>query len=185
MRTMKLYRWMGMVAVVAYAFLLAGCAMWDRMNAPPPNPLLQQQQQQQPQQQQYSQSPPYTPPPSQGPSQQTSQGSANGLPPQPQYFDFPDIPIPAELTLVSKDSYVFQSGTLKAGLLTLKGRVDVNSLINFFQAAMPRQGWKPKGAFRYRRSVLFYEKHDKACIINVNEDLYNTYVEIYVAPVGG
>jgi hypothetical protein len=105
--------------------------------------------------------------------------------PRPQFLDFPDIPFPSELKVVQDDSYVFQSGGFKTGLLTLKGRVDINSVINFFQTAMPRENWKPKGGFRYRRSILIFDKPDKTCIINLYEKTYYTYVEVYVAPANG
>jgi hypothetical protein len=98
-------------------------------------------------------------------------------------LDFPDIPIPSELELQSKDSYVFQAGSIKTGLLTLRGRVDINSLINFFNMALPRENWKPKGQFRYRRSALIFEKPEKTCVILLNEGTIWTYVEIYVAPM--
>ncbi|MBP8645012.1 MAG: hypothetical protein KBH99_02690 [Syntrophobacteraceae bacterium] len=84
------------------------------------------------------------------------------------------------------ETFVFQSGSLKAGLLTLRGtRVDVGSLVSFFQMAMPRENWKPKGGFRSKRNVLIFEKPDKTAVINIYEKLFRTYVEIYVAPMGG
>ena len=102
--------------------------------------------------------------------------------PRPQFLDFPDIPIPSELSLQAKDSYVFQAGSVKTGLLTLRGRVDINSLINFFTMAMPRENWKPLGQFRYRHSILIYGKPEKTCVIRLHEETIYTYIEIYVAP---
>lgn len=144
-----------------------GCAQWGgSQNNPPPNPVGQS-------------APPASSSPGSAPPPSTYSG------PRPQFFDFPDIPIPAELDLISKDSYVFQAGQFKAGVLSLKGRVDLNSVINFFQMAMPRENWKPKGGFRYRRSVLIYEKADKTCIIHLHENMLYCFVDIYVAPSGG
>ena len=90
--------------------------------------------------------------------------------------------MPQELDLQSKESYVVQSGAIKTGILTLRGRVDLNSLINFFQMAMLREHWKPRGYFRYQRSVLIFEKPDKICVIRLYEDIFYTYVEIFVTP---
>ena len=78
-----------------------------------------------------------------------------------------------------------QSGSVKTGILTLRGRVDLNSLINFFQMAMPRENWKPKGSFRYQRSILIFEKPDKSCVIRLYEGTIYTYVEIFVTPASG
>lgn len=126
-----------------------------------------------------------TPPPNPVSSQQQAAGTTSAIPPtQPLFYDFPDIPIPQELSLRRDDSYVYQEGQLRAGFLTLRGRVDLASLINFFQLALPREGWKPKGGFSYRRSVLIFEKPGKTCVINLYEKLFYTYAEIYVAPTG-
>ncbi len=104
---------------------------------------------------------------------------------RPTAYDFPDVLIPNELELVSGSSYVFQGPKTKAGLLVFKGRVETKSVIDFFQTSMPRENWKFKGGFRYKRSVLVFEKPEKICLINIHEDLYYTYVEIYLTPMEG
>jgi len=101
------------------------------------------------------------------------------------FYDFQDIPVPAELELVAGDSYVFQSAALKAGMLTFRGRVEAGSLTSFFQMALPRENWKLKGGFRYRRTVLIFDKQEKVCVINIYEKMFYTYAEIYVVPASG
>jgi len=66
--------------------------------------------------------------------------------------------------------------------LTLRGRVDSNSLMNFFASALPHEGWRMKAQFRYNRSLLIFDKQDKVCVIIIKEEAYYTYVEIYVSP---
>lgn len=151
-------------SLVVVSFLCAAAFGCNRSSSPPPNPVAQSQPPQ-----------PYQPP--------AQPPAPTG--PRPQFLDFPDIPIPSELELRSGDSYVFQAGAIKTGILVLRGRVDITSLINFFTLAMPREGWKPKGQFRYRRSALIYEKPEKTCVILLNEGTIYTYVEIYVAPAAG
>lgn len=153
----KLYRWSVLSALLLCLTIVPGC--YNRQSNAPPSPLSPQ-----------SQSPASTPPAASAP--------------RPMYYDFPDIPVPAELTRLDKGTFVFQSGPFKAGLLTLRGiRVDLKSLISFFQMAMVRENWKPKGGFHSERTVLIFEKPDKTCVINLYENLFRTYVEIYVAPV--
>jgi hypothetical protein len=103
----------------------------------------------------------------------------------PRFYDFADIPVPQELSLVPKMSHVFQSGPLKAGLLVLKGRVDPSSVVNFFTVAMNRENWKLKGSSRYRKPILIFEKPEKTCVISVYEKRWHTFVEIYVVPTSG
>ena len=71
------------------------------------------------------------------------------------------------------------------GFLTLRGRVDSNSVMSFFVAALPHEGWRLKGQFRYNRALLIFDKPDKICVILMKEETYYTYVEIYVSPVAG
>ena len=151
-----------------------GCS---RSSAPPPNPVGQSQQ---------------APAPSVGPGPTTygppAVAPASPVPaspsvPKAKFFQFSDIPIPPEIDVQSKNSNVFQSGQIKMGFLTLRGRVDSNSVMNFFVAALPREGWRLKGQFRYNRSLLIFDKPDKVCVILVKEETYYTYVEIYVSPV--
>jgi len=114
-----------------------------------------------------------------------SDPGSNGSQRRPLAYDFPDVKIPNELELVPKASYVFQGPKTKAGLLVFKGRVEGRSVVDFFQNAMPRENWQFKGGFRTKRSVLVFEKPEKICLVNIHEDLYYTYVEIYLTPVGG
>lgn len=178
MSTSLRWRWTGVTTVLFSILILSSCA-WNQQSSAPPSPVAQQQED--------STETSPSEPPSSGPS---SSGSSSSGPsavsaPRPLFYDFPDIPVPSEVKLLSKDSYVFQAGSLKTGLLTFRGRVDINSAINFFQMAMPREGWKAKGGFRYKRSVLIFEKSDKSCIINLYEKMFYTYIEIYVAPMAG
>jgi hypothetical protein len=119
--------------------------------------------------------PVYGPPASPAPASPSGQG--------PKFLDFNDIPIPREIKVQPKNSYVFVSGQIKMGFLTLRGRVDSNSVMNFFVSALPHEGWRLKAQFRYNRSLLIFDKPDKVCVILLKEETYYTYVEIYVSPV--
>jgi hypothetical protein len=167
MRLQKPYQVLLIAVALIWIFTLAGCSsMGGQSTPPPPNPVDQQSS---------VASPSGAPPPA-------TRAPSSPAAPRPLFYDFPDIPVPQELDLQSKDSYVVQSGSIKTGILTLRGRVDLNSLINFFQMAMLRENWKPKGYFRYQRSVLIFEKPDKICVIRLYEDILYTYVEIFVTP---
>lgn len=169
MRMDKRNRVLLLVLAISSLLTVAGCSSMGTQSGPPPNPVGQQ-------------TPSGTAAPSTGPSAPSPSPASTVSAPRPVFYDFPDIPTPQELELQSKESYVIQSGALRTGILTLRGRVDLNSLISFFQMAMPRESWKPKGYFRYQRSVLIFEKPDKTCVIRLYEDIIYTYVEIFVTP---
>lgn len=150
-----------LLVVVAMAGAFACSSTGSRSGTPPPNPVAQ---------------------PSGAVS--TGAGGTASTSPRPLFYDFPDIPVPRELDLQAGDSYVVQSGTTKTGLLTLRGRVDLNSVVSFFQLAMPREGWKARGNFNYQRSILIFEKRDRICVIRLHEGMVYTTVEIFVTPAG-
>lgn len=161
MRISKAIRW-----IMASGFcvaLMSGCSSWGGGVS---NPFQTSQQ--------VSAPAPY--------SQSSSSSQASS---QTQYYtEFQDIAIPSEMSVVPGDSFIVQNGPRRVGILMLKGRVDAQSLFSFFKSAMARDGWTHKGEFQYLRSIMIYEKPDRMCIINIQENTIYTYAEIYVAPTG-
>lgn len=102
--------------------------------------------------------------------------------PSPSYYDFGDVLIPSELKMDKKTSFVFRTSSFSAGVLSLKGRVEVNSLIDFFNNNMVKDNWREVASFKSHRSVMLYQKENRWCVINIKENDFNTHVEIWVAP---
>jgi hypothetical protein len=102
--------------------------------------------------------------------------------PAPIYYDFVDVLIPAELSLVKKNSFVYSTPSFSAGVLVFEGYVQGESLVTFFTTNMPKDGWTLKSSFRYRRVILNFEKGERSCLVSVAEFPLKTRVEIWVAP---
>lgn len=100
----------------------------------------------------------------------------------PVYYDFGDIMLPRELKVEKKDSFVFRTPGLTAGVLALTGRVEINSLIAFFENKMPVDGWRMISAFKSPRTMMLFQKQTRWCVINITEGQLSTQVEIWVAP---
>ena len=113
----------------------------------------------------------------------TKANSGAGDEPIPNYFDFGDVPVPSELKLDKSSSFVYSAGHVTAGVLSLKGYLDLNSLIVFFETNMPEQNWKILSSFRSPRSILIFRKPQRICVVNITEKRLYTYLEIWVAPV--
>ena len=101
---------------------------------------------------------------------------------QPLYYDFGDILIPRELKVVKDSSFVFRTPGLSAGVLALKGNVEVTSLTTFFETNMAKDNWTPVSSFKSPRSMLLFQKKNRWCVINMTDESFSTYVEIWVAP---
>lgn len=105
--------------------------------------------------------------------------------PAPLYYDFGDVLIPRELKVIPKSSFVFRTPGLSAGVLALKGSVEINSLIAFFENNMAKDNWTPVSSFKSPRSMMLFQKENRWCVINITDESFSTYVEIWVAPTIG
>lgn len=102
----------------------------------------------------------------------------------PLYYDFGDVLIPHELKVDKKASYIVQSPGFLTGILALKGNVERNSLIAFFENNMAKDNWREITLFKSPRTstIMLFQKESRWCVISINENSYSTYVEIGVAP---
>jgi hypothetical protein len=99
------------------------------------------------------------------------------------YYDFEDILIPSELSLDKKNSLIYTTGRLKAGILVLGGRVEPASLASFFQNNMQKDGWSLLSSFKYRQYLLVFLKEDRVCVIMITEKTFSTAAEVRVGPI--
>lgn len=101
---------------------------------------------------------------------------------QTVYMDFGDVLLPKDLKVDNDDSFVFSTAGLTAGVLSLKGRVEANSLISFFENRMPEDGWQMISAIKAGRSMLLFKKQARWCVIGIEEGKMSTHAQIWVAP---
>ncbi len=104
---------------------------------------------------------------------------------QSRYYHFEDVLIPHELKLEMDKSFVYENPSVKAGRLVFSGRVQVQSLSNFFTHNMEKDGWKLVNKFGFKDVVLNFSKSDRNCTVNIYDRPINTIVEVWVGPVGG
>ncbi len=100
----------------------------------------------------------------------------------PIYYDFGDVRLPEELKVDDKDSFVYRTPGFSAGVLVLEGRVELYSLIAFFETSMASDNWKFVSSFKSPRTMMLFHKEARWCVINITEKNLNTLVEIWVAP---
>jgi hypothetical protein len=100
----------------------------------------------------------------------------------PVYYDFGDILLPKELKVDKGESFVFNTPSLTAGVLTLTGRVDVSSLTNFFENKMAADGWYLISPIKSPRSKMLFKKESRWCVISIRGGQLSTVVEVWVAP---
>ena len=102
--------------------------------------------------------------------------------PEPVYYDFEDVLVPAELKVDQRKSFVYHAPGFKAGILSLSGRVELSSLVTFFENNMEKDNWQLVSSFKSPRTIMFFNKPNRSCIMNITEKQFTTEVEVWVAP---
>ena len=106
--------------------------------------------------------------------------SAAAVPDDPDgvYEDFSDILVPIELTRLADESFVFESPQFKTGYMAYDGRVEFNSLVDYFINNMTKDGWTTQSTLRAGDSALVFDKPGKSALIRVIDGSYKTKVII-------
>ncbi len=102
----------------------------------------------------------------------------------PIYYDFNDVLIPGELKLEREASFIYQTVGLTAGVLVFSGRVELNSLIDFFKNNMTKDNWQIISSIKSERNMMLFKKEKRWCVVSIKEKkLFDTETEIWVAPI--
>ncbi len=97
--------------------------------------------------------------------------------------EFPDVPIPKELKLDAKESFVYMTPEFATGMLVYNGNVDYDSLVRFFDESLTKNGWIIQASLKYTRTLFFYQKESRICLLTIQDTPLNVRVEIWVAPL--
>ena len=102
----------------------------------------------------------------------------------PQYYDFGDVLIPSELKVDKDESFIYKTPGFSAGVLVMKGRVERNSLISFFEGNMVKDNWQLVSSFKSPRTMMLFNKADRWCVISISDKTldYHTHIEVWVSP---
>lgn len=96
--------------------------------------------------------------------------------------EFRDLIIPGELVWNRDKSMVIKTDSYAGGVLNFSGKVDINSLSDFFAKSMERNGWKLAGSIKYKQVLLAFVKPAKTCTITIADSEFGlkTEVNVYV-----
>jgi len=99
-------------------------------------------------------------------------------------YRFDDIPIPPDMTLNRKDSFVYETGRIKTGLVVYETKGEMAQLTRFFKQKMPQYQWRLMSNFELNNAMLIFIKERMTAVIYIlpRED-DSKRVEIRVGPV--
>jgi hypothetical protein len=85
------------------------------------------------------------------------------------YYLFDDVLVPNGMEHTPDEDFSFETQQFKAGIQNFQGRVVFDDLINFFLNNMVKDGWRKVSAVRSKKSILIFEKSNKAAIIELSD----------------
>jgi len=99
-------------------------------------------------------------------------------------YQFEDIPLPTGMTLNQKESFLYETGETKAGLLIYEGKGEIGKLSTFFKQQMPKHEWRLVSNFELNNVMLTFIKEGWISIIYILPLGDETKrIEIRVGPV--
>lgn len=99
------------------------------------------------------------------------------------YYDFDDVLVPRDMTVLNDSTVVVSTPGYTSGILTLRGRIEINSLFNFFNNNMQKDNWNIVSQIKSPASnIMIYHKASRWAVITLREKEFYTYAEIGVAP---
>jgi hypothetical protein len=100
----------------------------------------------------------------------------------PDVREFGDVLVPRDMLVDRDASFVYSGAGEPMGLLRMAGRVDANSLIRFFKANMPNDGWQMISELRAPQSFFMYQKAKRMCVILIEDGTFQTFADVWVVP---
>ncbi|PIE62821.1 MAG: hypothetical protein CSA25_03310 [Desulfobacter postgatei] len=102
------------------------------------------------------------------------------------YHDFEDVLVPEELTILKDRTVIVSTPGFRSGILALRGRVESNSLYNFFSTNMEKDNWEILSRIKAPETIIMvFQKATRCAVITIREEAIYTYVEIGIAPTLG
>jgi len=99
-------------------------------------------------------------------------------------YRFDDIPLPSGMALNRRESFIYETGATKAGLLIYEGKGDMEKLANFFKQQMPNYQWRLVSNFELQNVMLTFIKEGWSSVIYILPQEDETKrLEIRVGPI--
>lgn len=93
--------------------------------------------------------------------------------------EFSDLLIPGELEFNNDKTMSIRTESFAGGILNFSGRVEMNSLADFFATTMAKNGWKLTGTIKHKEILLAFVKPYKTCMLRISKSGLGMTTEVY------
>lgn len=101
------------------------------------------------------------------PVQKDSIPKTQGMLEPSSVLKFNDIPVPAGFKVLTKDSYSFETGNVRVGILKYQGKANSDQVVNFYKEQMAMYNWNLLNSIEYGERLLNFEREGESCIVTV------------------
>ncbi len=99
-------------------------------------------------------------------------------------YGFTDIPIPPGMALNRRESFIYETGNTKAGLLVYEGKGEADKISYFYKQNMPNYKWRLLSNFEIHNIMLTFIKEGWSSVIYILPQQDETVrLEIRVGPI--
>ena len=103
---------------------------------------------------------------------------------QPFYHSsYSKVLLPDGLSMEKEDSSFVKTDSFTGGNIRFTGKLELDSLGQFFTNTMPKNGWKNVYSSQGVEILQAYTREGATCIIKITETSFKTNVDIFVADV--
>jgi hypothetical protein len=95
---------------------------------------------------------------------------------------FSDLPVPGGFKLLAQESYSFEAGGVRVGLLKYQGKADVDQVINFYKEQMAMYNWELLNVVEFGQRLMNFDRESESCIISLSPKGKNITITISVGP---
>jgi len=95
---------------------------------------------------------------------------------------FSDVPAPAGFKLLTQESYSFESGGVRVGLLKYRGKAEVDQVVNFYKEQMAMYNWELLNVVEFGQRLLNFNRESESCIITLLPKGQSITITISVGP---
>lgn len=95
---------------------------------------------------------------------------------------FDDVPIPSGFIPIPNESFIYQTDTLRAGVLRYTGKTSPESLMQFYKEQMPLYNWQLLNIIEFDKRQLNFEKPGQSCIVLIEGTRSKAKLTISIGP---
>ncbi len=101
----------------------------------------------------------------------------------PDQREFDDVMVPRDMDIDRDASAVYRRDGSSIGILRMSGRIDMSSLMRYFQNNLANDGWRQVSVMRAPQSIMVFQKANRMAVIALTEDSLTTYADLWVTPM--